>query len=408
LSEQELKVTPGRRFERPPGEGPDALGTSAAPARARVVSAGLSVLGLAACAVGGHDALLGDDISARLVGTLVALAGVILITGAIGLAHNSQRGRSIGSVACLVGAGLGVMLGVGQLVNDRPSAMLFIWAAIAAGAAIGAFVLRHDLPSARRELPLLKSVVSIGVVTSLAQFWYGSIYLPASAPPSLTLAVSLQPVATTANRVTLRGSTTIKNTSGTRVNTISSFVLVHDSAIDPSDRRSTDFPKALLEAAGGGLAAEAFSRDTGPEIVHLSQLFPAGTFFETGETVTVPFTVFVPPRRFHVVTADVYVSFARASLKLDTGHAPTIKGATITRSMPIREGGWIRDLTRSDRYVHSTWIVAPNRDFEVAISFSPDPDRAGPEGFDKRLREFYGYSAASGSVQVPVSADKQR
>jgi uncharacterized membrane protein HdeD (DUF308 family) len=412
LSEQDLQVTPGRRFERPPGDdagdAPDPAATPA-PARARLLSGGLFALGLAAGVVGVHDALLGDNISARLVGTLVALAGVILITGAVGVLHNSQRGRSLGSVACLVGAALGVMLGVSQLVNDRPSAMLALWIAIVVGMGIGAVVLRHDLPSAWRELPILKSVVTVGVLTSLAQFWYSSIYVPASAPPSLTLAVSLQPVDTAAKRVTLRGSATIKNTSGTRVNTISSFVLVYDSAIDQRDRRSTDFSQALHDAAGGGPPAEAFSQDAGAEIIHLSQLVPEATYFETGETVTVPFTVYVPPRRFHVVTAEVYIFFARASLRLDTGDARTaIRGATIARSTPISTGGWIRELTRGERYLRSTWIVAPDRPFKVEVGFSPDRDRAGPEGFDKRLRDFYGYSTANGSVQVPLSAGKQR
>jgi uncharacterized membrane protein HdeD (DUF308 family) len=408
LSEQDLQVPPSRRFERTPGDdagdAPDPAVTPA-PARARLLSGGLLVLGLAAGVVGVHDALLGDDISARLVGTLVALAGVVLITGAVGLTHNSRRGRSLGSVACLVGATLGVMLGVSQLVNDRPSAMLAVWIAIAVGMGIGVVVLRHDLPSAWRELPILKSVVTVGVLTSLAQFWYGSIYVPASAPPSLTVAVSLHPVGTAARRVTLRGSATIQNTSGTRVNTISSFVLVYDSAIDQRDQRSTDFSQALRAAARGGPAAEAFSRDAGAEIVHLSQLVPEATYFETGETVTVPFTVYVPPRRFHVVTAEVYIFFARASLTLDTGGAhSTTRGATITRSTPISEGAWIRELTRGERYLRSTWIVAPDRPFEVEVRFSPGRDRAGPEGFDKRLRDFYGYSMANGSVQVPVSA----
>jgi hypothetical protein len=373
------------------------------------------VLALAACVVGAHDAGWGDEIGVRLVGTLVALAGLILIAGAVGLTHNSQRGRSLGSVACLVGVALGAMLTVSQLANDRPNAMLVIWIAIALATGVGAIALRRDLPTAWREFPILKSVVTVGVVTSAAQFWYGSIYVPASAPPSLTIAVSLEPVGAESKRVTLRGSATIKNTSGTRVNTISSFVLVRDSAIDVHDQPSTGFAKALRGAAedpgqaGGGPAAQAFSEESSAEFVHFSKLFPEETYFENGETVTVPFTLIVPRRRSHVVTADVDVLFARASLMLDGDHARrTVKGTTIVTSTPISTGGWIRDLTRSDRYLRSTWTVDPEESVGVDVAFSPYPDRGGSKGFDTRLQRFYGYSTANGSVQVPVSADEQR
>ena len=415
-----MQAAPRKRFERPSDEDAGAVqdATAVAPApgpgpwRRWPLSAGLLLLGLAACVVGLHDAGAGDEIAVRLVGTLVALAGLVLIVGAVGLARNSQKGRSLASVACLVGAALGTMLAVSQVTNDRPNPMLAVWVAIAAACTMGAIVLRRDLPTAWREFPILKSVVSLGILTSAAQFWYGSIYVPASAPPSLTLSVSLEPVAATSRRVTLRGVATIKNTSGTRVNTISSFVVVQDGAIDPDARPSTDFSTALRDAAedpGGGQVARAFSEQTDALVVHFGKLFPEGTYFETGETVTVPFTVFVARRHFHVVTADVDVLFARASLKLDSDRVRrSVNGTTIVNSMPISSGGWIRDLTRSDRYVRSTWTVDPDRSVGVDVAFSPYPDRAGPKAFDAKLQRFYGYSTANGSFQLPLSADKQR
>jgi hypothetical protein len=418
LSEQEVHATPGRRFERPADDDAEAaqetIAAAPAPSRtlARLVSAWLLVLAIAACVVGIHDAGRGDEIAVRLVGTLTALAGLVLIAGGFGLLGKSPRGRSLGSVACLVGVALGVMLTVSQLANDRFHATLLAWIAIALASGLGAIVLRRDLPTAWRDFPILKSVVSLGVLTSAVQFWYGSIYLPASAPPSLTISVSLDPVRTTASHVTLRGTATIKNTSGTRVNTISSFVRVRDSAIDPDARPSTDFATALREAAedaGGGPAAREFSEETSVVFVHFSKLFPEGTYFEDGETVTVPFTVFVAQRRFHVVTADVDVLFARASLKLDSERARRdVKGTTIVTATPIASGGWIRDLTRSDRYVRSTWTVDPNRSVGVDVAFSPYANRAGPKAFNERLQRFYGYSTANGSFQLPLSADKQR
>jgi hypothetical protein len=418
LSEQDLQATPGRRFGRPPDEDAEAqqetIAAAPAPSRAlaRLLSAWLFVLGVAACVVGVHDAGRGDEIAVRLIGTLVALAGLVVIAGGFGLLGKSPRGRSLGSVACLVGVALGVMLTVSQLANDRFNAIVFVWIAIALASGIGAVLLRRDLPTAWRDFPILKSVVSLGVLTSAVQFWYGSIYLPASAPPSLTLSVSLEPVRTTAAHVTLHGTATIKNTSGTRVNTISSFVRVRDSAIDPDGPPPTDFATALREAAedpGGGPAAREFSEETSVVFVHFSKLLPEGTYFEDGETVTVPFTVFVARQRFHVVTADVDVLFARASLKLDADRARRdVKGATIVTATPIASGGWIRDLTRSDRYVRSTWSVDPNRSIGVDVAFSPHANRAGPKRFDARLQRFYGYSTANGSFQLPLSADQQR
>jgi hypothetical protein len=109
------------------------------------------------------------------------------------------------------------------------------------------------------------------------------------------------------------------------------------------------------------------------------------------------------------VTADVDVFFARASLTLETDRARrTARGNTIVTSIPISPGGWIRDLTRGDRYVRSTWTVDPSRSIGVQVAFTPYRDRTGSATFDERLRRFYGYSTANGSVQLPVSARQQR
>jgi hypothetical protein len=384
-----------------------------------VLAAWLLVLGSASFVVGIHDAGVGDEISVRLVGTLVLLGALVLIGGGIGLLVNSPRGQLLATVACLLGVALGVMLTLSQLASDGwdgNRAMLFAWVAIALASGLGVFVLRGLLPGAWRELRVVASLVGVGVVISVAQFWYGSIYLPASAPPSLTLSVTLEPVRTTSTRLTLRGTVTIKNTSSTRVNTLASFVAVRDGTIDPDRDPSADFSTALLDTAkkegvpGGGEVARMYSGDPSEALVQFSKLFPEETYFESGETVTVPLTVFVQRHRFQVVTADVDVSFARASLKLDSEHSHPDATGLIT-STPILPGGWIRDLTRSDRYVHTTWTAEPSG-IAVEVAFSPSRNPPEPKTFDKafdeRLQRFYGYSTANGAFQLPLSADKQR
>ena len=129
----------------------------------------------------------------RVLGAFVLAAGIVLVAGAFGLRRTDPLGRALAMVAALLGVALGGLMFLAQAVNDEPDGRLSVWAAVIVLSAAAAWHIRALSPPDERaesiwhHLPFLKSAVSIGVLISLAQFWYASIYVPTTAPASLTL-----------------------------------------------------------------------------------------------------------------------------------------------------------------------------------------------------------------------------
>lgn len=394
-------------------------------ARRWIVAAWLIALGLAALVIGVHDAGTGDDIAVTIVGTLLLLGGLVLVVGGIALVSTeAMLGRSFAAIGCVLGVVLGVMLAATQLTNDRASPMVLAWAAIAIVSVLALRLLRQDLSKVQRAdvwrgLKVVTSVVTIGVLVSAAQFWYGSIYLPAAAPPSLSLSTRLEPAGELGGQVALRGSVTIENTSGTRVNTLASLVQAYGIKVSAESPASDDFWSELSDAsappqaarpgeptsdATASLPAQRFANEDARTVLYASKLLSEGTYFEPGEAITVPFTLYVPKRGFDAVRAYVSIAFARTALKLDSTRSRTEagrNGADIT-STPVAEAGWLRDLTRSNRYLRvRRTIDADENGVDVIVSFSPSLHKDGSSSFDRRMKRFYGYSTANAAFELP-------
>ena len=384
-----------------------------------LVAGWLVALGGAALVIGGHDALRGDEIAVTIIGTLLALAGLVIASGGLLLAGTRAiAGPAVAAVGCVLGVVLGVMLALTQVTNDRAGPGLLGWIAISIASAFALWLLRHELSRSQRAgmwsgLKVLASFVTVGVLLSAAQFWYGSIYVPSTAPPSLTMTMRLEPAGELGDRVALRGSVTVANTSGTRVNTLASLVEAYGVGVSAQHLASEDFWPQLSDASappqhGGALGgdattAERYSNEYATTVVYARKLLAEGTYFQPGETITVPVTVYLPAHRFDAVRAYASIAFARATLRLDLDRAQMRSGSegVVVTSTPVQEDGWLRNLTRSDRYLRIRRTIdadAAGVDFD--ISFSPFRDRPGPTRFDERMQRFYGYSTANASFEL--------
>lgn len=411
---------PGPPELEAPELGSPELGPPPAPrARARrglAATAGalwLLVLGAAAVVIGGHDTVAGTELMVRVWGTLVLGAGCVLVAGAAGLWRGTPRGRSLAMVAALLGVALGAMTFLAQAVNDEPDRRLLAWTAIMllSGACVWA-VRSVTPPSADGEgllsaLPVLKSVVSLGVIASLAQFWYASIYIPTTAPASLTIETSIRSVRD-GSRLVLMGSVTVRNTSGTRVNLLASTMRLAGEKMGAA--ADQEFEDDALEAHTSGTLDYVVRGQTTPEhtVVAAGPLLPDGFYLEPGETVTQPMNARVSAGRFDEATLDTAVVIARGRvLALETAApAPprrTSQGVVIVT--PIPEAGWLRRLTRGDRYVRAEY-TSDLRGIP-AVRFVTNAD-AGPqddESFHKRMWHFYGASFSVAQARVPLRPD---
>ena len=371
----------------------------------------LLLLGSAAVVVGGHDTVAGTEIMVRVWGTLVLGAGCVLVAGAWGLRRGSLRGRSLAMVAALLGVALGAMTFFAQAVNDEPDRRLLAWAAIVVVSAAAAWTVRSNTPLELRgqgvltALPVLKSVVSVGVVISLAQFWYTSIYIPTTAPASLTFESVVRPVAK-GDRVVLMGSVTVRNTSGTRVNLLaSSLRLVGETLGErPEEAFKQDALSAYEQNAPG--TYEVLGQGvTDRTVVAEGPLLPHGHYFEPGEAVTQPINARVPPDTYDEAVIEAFVVIARGqTLTLES--APPRPGPITDDGLvvvtPIPEAGWLRRLTRGDRYVRVEYSSDPDQDPDVRFVRESDAGRRQDDDFHERMWRFYGASFSKAHARAPL------
>jgi uncharacterized membrane protein HdeD (DUF308 family) len=404
------------RGERPP----EPTATARRPPKLWAAIIWLALLGAAASVIGGHDTVVGTEITARLWGTFVLCGGCVLLAGAWGLyRRHDEFGRALGMVAALLGAALGAITFLVQVVNDEPDERLVIWTLITGLSFAAAWIVHGVTPEDERgqglwnRLPILKSVVAAGLLFSLAQFWYTSIYVPTTAPASLTLEAALAE-RRVGDRVALEGSVTVKNTSGTRVSVIASVLNISAAAVvatgDPSD---LDLERAVGVAhkEGDGVASLApesagrrFARPNGIMTVQRGPLLEESSFFEPGETVSVPFVVWIPAASFNVAMASVELVMARSNALASEDANPqsrdTLKRTVWTREIP--EAGWLRQLTRNDRFLRVEYAEDPMVGPRPKVTFATAARGNADRPFDRRMWRFYGVNAARTSAVITL------
>jgi hypothetical protein len=373
-------------------------------------------------------------VNARLFGTLVLAAGVVLVAGAGGLHGGKAVGRALATVAALLGIALGALLFVAQAVNDEPDRRLVLWAGIIV-LSVAAFIgIRARTPEEERrqgvwsQLPIVKSAISLGVLISAAQFWYTSIYVPTTAPASLTLEPKIEEVTPRGDQLAVKGSVTIRNTSGTRVNVLaSSLDLSGDRLAEGPASKGAPvraFRKAISDADQGvevgSVGADRYVGSNGLTEVAHRRLVEDGTYLESGEVLTVPIFTRIPKRvhfseelgrtpketSFDSLALDAWVAMARGKvLAIETKRThyhPTKNGLIALTAVP--EAGWLLRLTRGDRFVRTEYSNAPEGDFPN-VSFAPDRKRHPPSDFNERLRRFYGVAESSSRAVKSLPGD---
>jgi len=381
-------------------------------AAAAAATAWLGLLGLIATVIGGHDAVAGGEINVRLWGTLVLGAGILLLAGAVGLRHDRPQGRSLATLSAVLGMLLGAITFLAQVVNDEPDSRLLLWGAIVVLSGATAWTVWKLSPAEERnqgiwrQLPILKSVVSVGVAFSVAQFWYGSIYVPTTAPASLTVNASVEEIVPGKDRLTMRGSVVIRNTSSTRVNVLASLLEVSGEPVEPQTLSRKDFGDQIRDTYENNDttgSATRYAASSNATTLTRGRLLPDATYFEPDETLTVPFVAWAPPGEFALVNVDAVLAVARGRvLALETGKTRTTFGAgRVVSHTAVPEAGWLRSLTRGDRWVraeYTTDIDIPS----VGVTFVSDPASDVAEDFDSRMKRFYGYALVQASALDPL------
>jgi hypothetical protein len=385
----------------PAGEPPDHI-----PLRG-VVAALLGIMGVGAVVLGGHDTFAGGDVPVRLVGTIVLVAGIFFVVAAAALLADWREDRLLASMACVWGFLLAILILLSQLTNGEPSGTLAIWVAVMVLCATSFLMVRRSASATDRQrfikaLPAAGSVVSVGVLISLAQFYYTTIYLPASAPPSLNVTIKLEPAGRQGDRMVLHGEVTVTNISNTRATVLTSDVSVLGMNGDATPFKY--FTESLPGVPQGSpLAAQRYwGLSDYPKLLYLDRVFrDRETFLDPDYSRTEPITLVVPAHRFDYLYVQANIFMVRGTVALDWARSTErrnkhlAKGTVVDVSTmtPITERGWLRDLIRANRSITTRWTLDATGVGGVSVRFAPD---------DERLSKSYGYAKTSASFQLPL------
>jgi hypothetical protein len=307
---------------------------------------------------------------------------------------------------------LGVITFLAQVVNDEPDSRLLLWGAIVVISAGTAWTIWRLSPADERhqgiwkQLPILKSVVSLGVLFSVAQFWYGSIYVPTTAPASLSVDAKVERVLTGDERLSVHGSVTIRNTSGTRVNVLASLLEIAGEPVEPASLGAGEFADALASTYRNASADSAtrYSVSDAATTLRRGRLVRDATYFEPGETHTVPFVAWAPRRGFELVRVNALVAVARGRVLALEASEPDFSSApaSVVTHTAVPEAGWLRSLTRGDRFVRAEYGTGID-DPTVGVAFvSESGSRDYVEDFDMRMKRYYGYAVVEASALAPL------
>ena len=384
---------------------------------ALAAAAWLAVLGLAATVIGVHDAVDATEINVRLAGALLLIAGILMLSGSVGLVRRTEVGLSLAIIAALLGVLIGIMMFVTQVANDEPDRRLAAWALIIVASGATAYCVRAVVSPAERakniwsRLPVLKSAISIGVLASVAQFWYSQMYVPATAPPILTLEMKVGKVTRRAGHLIIEGSVVVRNASDTKVALLASTLDMKGTRLTSAQIKPDIFAGVVRDAESAAFRMANRYVVHGPERVISHGRLLSDTFLDAGEAVTVPIITWLPEHTYNTVYISAAVWGGRASaLKLEDAtetNSLSVRDGVFTEAnaLPTKDGvfyvtrlpeaSWLQRLTRGERYLR----VRYNNDESTvpAIGFATKHEVDPPELFKKRLRAFWTSRVGDGS-----------
>ncbi len=386
----------------------------------RISAAVLLVLpGLFALVVGVRDSVFATELSSRGLGFVLAVAGALLVGSALPLRRNELRGAyALCLVASASGAFLWVFLALVQLATGDFLWTLFLWPMLA-GATVGAgWLVRRagwsSLGKVRANLlKALGSVVSLGALVALVQFAYTSLYLPSTAPPSLSLDLAM-----VRSGPSLEPSVTIRNTGSASVTVLGSLYYVDVSTVRDEAANRAEFNRrladpSLADQAFGGPIAERYGKLRKAIVAEAGTLLPQEARLEAGEQTSRRFVVQIPTRSRISRQAKlvVFIRFVRAGAVRLKGAARKVTrqsreadGRQYISQAELVESSWVRGLVRDRRYLERKWEVTPagGPKLTAAIDRGSVPDLSPDADTRTRMESLYGLGSSGATFELTL------
>lgn len=399
--------------------------------RAQLAVLWFLLLGAVGAFVAGHDILYATQLGIRLLAGVVLFVCVGLLIGSIGLLlreHWAYVSLAVSGLGVAVAAVLGAFA---QWINDVRDWRVVFWVAIASVSAVCSWwMLREghvDLGIfARRRVRVVSSLVSIGALVSLAQFWNAAIRVPPAAAPSLSVTSALKELPKTSLAEgpsgaampmrRFQGTVHVKNTGSSKVWVLSSLYNVLGgrawAGTKPPSRFDPTFESNIAVEHVTYGTARHFRRDT-TQLVETGQLLGANTYMVPGDEYTFNFSFFTPPRTYDLLRLEALFYVSKETLVLDESHIPQLEvhheggQRRLILRRPLRDTSWFSRLVRGDRVLITEVIIErPNGHLRPTLWAYVNRGRIlrfGDESsYETRMIRLYGIAIADSRFELSV------
>jgi hypothetical protein len=388
----------------------------------KVAVAFFVVVGGAAFVVGGHDIFLATQLTTRLLAAVVLLIALGLLVASIGFLRRRQWAYTLGVVSSVAGAVASTLFFVAQWVNRVHDERLGVWVGLSIFFVLTSLGLAkqgrvHVGTLAKRRVQVVSSVLSIGALVSVAQFWNAAVRVPPTAAPSLTISTDVTEVGQRDGMRRFAGTIKVTNTATTKVWILSSLYNVLGGRADVKHKNSAGFAAELESHISEERFTYGLARHTTKhyeQVLETGQLLGHLTYLVPDEEYTFHLAFYAPVERYDLLRLETVVAVAKDTLVLDETRqpAPEIVSEDGTRRVvaarPVRDTSWFGRIFRGDRVVHTEVVLDRTLGYlhpylNVYINRGGrEPVGAEESAYALRMRRFYGVAYSDGSFEMPV------
>jgi hypothetical protein len=388
----------------------------------KVAVAFFVVVGGAAFVVGGHDIFLATQLTTRLLAAVVVLIALGLLVASVGFLRRRQWAYTLGVVTSIAGAVASTLFFVAQWVNRVHDARLGLWASLSIFFVLTSLGLAkqgrvHVGTLARRRVQVVSSVLSIGALVSIAQFWNAAVRVPPTAAPSLTISTDLTEVGQRDGMRRFAGTIKVTNTATSKVWILSSLYNVFGGNANLEQKKPSQFADELESHISGELFTYGLARHTTKEydeVLETGQLLAHLTYLVPDEEYTFHLAFYAPIQRYDLLRLETFIVVAKDTLVLDETRQPIPEIVSeggprrVVAARPVRDTSWFSRIFRGDRVVHTEVVL--DRTLEDVYPYlnvyinrgGREPVGANESAYALRMRRSYGVATSDASFELPV------
>lgn len=347
--------------------------------RFAVVGVILAVIGVFALVVGSHDVFAAHGLGSRLFGALLAVAGLIMLIAATGVARRATWHVALSMVGSFAALLVGLALVLAQWEASRSSGALLLWLAVVVASMIALLLsVGQGVPEVSKAVRRVQLVAVVGMTLGVAQFVFTTVYGPGVAGPHLTLTSTLEPVGNKEGRLAVKARITIENTGSRKIVLVDSLYRIIGQRVVGESEGANNKPLAFVKELGraaasarpsvDSIAATRQADESQGAVVRVGQLVERGFWFEPGESMTREFVVHAPSGRYDLLRLGAELTIADPG-RLELSDLPILGPKTgayipnkaysvVDTEWEIRETSWVRRMTRGDNVLWSRWLLA--------------------------------------------------